>query len=237
MEKIEKYIISINAEGEEVASPNPEWIKHIQNLKYDFYLKDSGIPVDYWKLEYSHIQVGSNTRVVEVCKNYVYKVQNGTLKNLYLFGDNSTGKTTAMTCIGKDAIRVGIKVNFILSSDLLDILQKTSGFNSSPEFQTKKEKLFGSNLLLIDEVFDPSKSTLWKGESKNLIVSLIDAFFRHVISTNVRIVMTSNMVKEKIANDYSLSLYELIDRNFETLKFSESMKELRKQALVGGNNV
>lgn len=228
---MEKYLTKL-IDGEEKAYLNPEYSKHIQNVKYDFYLKDSGIPVDYWKFEYEHCGLGSNSRVISICKNYIKRVKQGTLKNLYLYGVNSTGKTTAMCCIGKDAIREGLKVKFILSDDLIDLLQKTSGYSYHEEKENEKSKLLNSDLVLIDEVFDSSKSLMWKGESKNLIVSQIDAFFRHLISNNKRIVTTSNIFKERIASDYSTSLFELVDRNFQELKFTESVKELRQKSLV-----
>ncbi len=228
---MEKYLYDMK-DGEEVARLNPEWSKHIQNLKYEFYLKESGIPIDYWNLTYDDCGIGSNERVVTVCRNYINRIKTGTIKNLYLYGLNSTGKTTAMNCIGKDAIKEGFKVKFILSNDLINILQKTSGYGINDEFERKKNALFNADLVLVDEVFDASKSTLWKGESRNLIVSDLDGFFRHVISNNRRIVTTSNILKERIASDYSPSLFELIDRNFQELKFTESVKENRKRKLM-----
>lgn len=228
---MEKYIFN-EVNGELVASLNPEWQKHIQNLKYEYYLKDSNIPKDYWNLTYDHCGVGSNARAVAICKNYVNKIKKGSLKNLYLYGTNSTGKTTAMCNIGKDAIREGFKVQFVLSDDLIDLLQKTSGFSYIEELEKKKEKIYEMDIVLVDEVFDSTKSLLWKGESKNLIVSQLDSFFRHLVSNNKRIVVTSNILKERIASDYSLSLYELIDRNFQVLNFVESIKEERKKVIL-----
>lgn len=228
---MEKYIYK-EVDGELVAFDNPDWRKHIQTLKFNHYLKESNIPSDYYDYYWEHIDFGANQRVVGICKGFVSGFKESKL-NLYLYGINTTGKTTAMCSLGKDAIREGYKVKFILASDLLDILQKTSGYNYNQDYEYKKNQLFDADLLLIDEVFDSSKSTLWKNDSKNLIVSLLDAFFRHSISNNIKIVTTSNILKERIGSDYSASLFELVDRNFQVLTFSESVKELRKQSLVG----
>jgi len=226
---MEKYILKI-IDGEESAVLNPEWAKHIQNLKYDWYLKESNIPSDYWDLTYDHCGIGKNNRVISICRNYVNRIKKGTKKNLYLYGLNSTGKTTAMCCIGKDAIKEGLKVKFILSDDLVDLLQKTSGYSYHEDLEYNKKTLMSCDLILIDEVFDSSKSIMWKGESKNLIVSQVDAFLRHVLSNNKRVVTTSNILKERIASDYSTSLFHLVSRNFQELKFTESVEEARQKS-------
>jgi hypothetical protein len=88
-------------------------------------------------------------------------------------------------------------------------------------------------VLLIDELFDSTKSLVWKGESKNLIVAEWDSFIRHMISNNKKIICTSNILSSRISSEYSKSLYELVDRNFEVLQFTESVKEYRKKKIMG----
>lgn len=225
---MKQYIEHIR-NGEVVYSLNPEWQKKIQNEKYKHYLKESGIPTDYWNLEFHHAGKGANQRVVELCKNYIYRLKRKSKKNLYLYGLNSTGKTTAMCAIGKEAIREGFKVKFLQASNVLNLLQKTSGYGVDEFYETEKRKLDSYHLLLIDELFDSSKSILWKGESRNLIVAEWDSFLRHHLSNDRRIICTSNILMERIQTDYSVSLFELMDRNFQMLKFTESIKEDRKK--------
>jgi len=226
-----KQYIEVEINGETCLKLNPEWQKKIQNEKYKYYLKESSIPSDYWDLTFEHAGKGTNGRVVEICKNYISRLKKKTKKNLYLYGLNSTGKTTAMCAIGKEAIREGLKVKFLQASSLLNLLQKTSGYGIDETYEFEKRKLDSYDLLLIDELFDSTKSTLWKGESKNLIVSEWDGFLRHHLSNDRRIVCTSNILSERIANDYSTSLFELVDRNFMVLKFTQSVKDERKKQL------
>lgn len=226
-----KYEIKI-IDGIEIATLNSEWKKEIQNKKYEFFLKESHIPKDYYNLNFEHASIGSNKEVVQKCYNYINNYNKHSIKNLYLYGLNSSGKTTAMCSIGKEAIRKGLKVKFILSSDLLSVLQKTSGYNNNEEMFSEKRKLENCDILLIDELFDSTKSILWKGDSKNLIVAEWDSFLRHTISNGVKIVCTSNILPFRIASDYSQSLFELIDRNFEILEFTESVKQERKRRVL-----
>lgn len=226
-----KYEIKI-VDGIEVATLNHEWKKEIQNKKYSFYLKESNIPFDYYNLSFEHASIGSNKDVVDKCYNYINNYNKNSVKNLYLYGLNSSGKTTAMCSIGKEAIRKGLKVKFILSSDLLSILQKTSGYNANEDFLSEKRKLESCDIILIDELFDSTKSILWKGESKNLIVAEWDSFLRHTLSNGIKIICTSNILPFRISSDYSQSLFELVDRNFEVLEFTESVKQERKRRVL-----
>lgn len=228
---IEKYIYEEDSDGEIVAKLNPEWKTHIQNLRYDFYLKESNIPKDYWDLDFSHVSMGRNKSVVDRCVEFVNTFSTKR-RSLYLYGENSSGKTTAMCSIGKECIRNGLKVKFILSSDLLSLLQKTSGYGWNEELEAEKLKYENCNVLLVDELFDSTKSIIWKGDSKNLIVAEWDSFLRHLISNNIAVVCTSNILPMRISSEYSKSLFELVDRNFEILHFTESVKEERKKRVL-----
>lgn len=232
-DKIEKYLYK-EVDGEMVATVNPVWKIHIQNVKYDFYLNQSSIPKDYWDLDFSDVAMGTNKDVVDKCEEYCNSLGNKTVKkSLYLYGENSSGKTTAMCSIGKCCIKRGLKIKFILSSDLLSLLQKTSGYSVNSDLENEKSNLESCDVLLIDELFDSTKSIIWKGESKNLIVAEWDSFIRHMISNNKKIICTSNILPARISSEYSKSLYELVDRNFEVLQFTESVKEYRKKKIMG----
>lgn len=230
--EIEKYIYEEDEDGETVVRLNPEWKKHIQNVKYDFFLKDSHIPKDYWDLDFSHVSIGSNKSAVDKCIEYCDLLGKKKIKkSLYLFGENSSGKTTAMCALGKCCIRKGLKIKFILSGDLLSLLQKTSGYSVNPELENEKSNLENCDVILIDELFDSTKSIIWKGDSKNLVVAEWDSFLRHMLSNDKKIICTSNILPARISSEYSKSLYELVDRNFEVLQFTQSIKEQRKKTI------
>jgi hypothetical protein len=70
---------------------------------------------------------------------------------------------------------------------------------------------------------------MWRREeSKNLIISAWDAFFRDILSRQVRVIVTSNILPLEVHNIYGKSMFELIDRNFVLLKFEDSVKYVKK---------
>lgn len=227
---IQKYIVK-EVNGEEYAIPNPEWQKHIQDLKFDYYLNHSGIPKTYWNLEFEDVGFGMNERPTAVCNQYVDKVKYGSKRNLMLYGSGVTGKTTALTNIGKKALKEGLSVKYMKSSEILDILQKSSGLVLNPEYTTMKENLLKTKLLLIDDLFDPERNLMWKSDSKSMIIQEWYNFLSDFLDKGNNICFTTNIIKERIANDYSNSLFNLVDTNFQTLEFKESVRDKRKKML------
>lgn len=231
MQTIDKYIVK-EVNGEEYAMPNPLWQKHVQELKFDYFLKSSGIPDTYWNLNFEDVGFGMNERPTAVCSQYVDKLKYGAKRNLMIYGNGFTGRTTILSNIGKRALKEGLKVKYIKSGNLLKIIQDSVDFNSSikEEGLEKYNSLFKSDLLLIDDLFDPERNLMWKSESKSIIVQAWYNFLSEFLNKG-NICFTTNIIKERIANDYSNSLYNLIDGNFKVLEFKESVMEKRKKTL------
>lgn len=230
MQTINKYIVKM-VDGEEYAIPNPDWQKHIQEIKFDYFLHHSGIPKVYWNLEFDDVGFGMNERPTAVCNQYVDKIKYGSKRNLMLYGNGVTGKSTALSNIGKKALKEGLTVKYLKSSEILDILQKSSGLAVNDVYNVLKENIFKTKLLLIDDLFDPERNLMWKGESKSLIIQEWYNFLSDYLDKGNNICFTTNILKERIAADYSNSLYNLVDTNFLTLEFKESVRDKRKRAL------
>ena len=43
-------------DGEFFGEINADWIKKVQNTKFDLYLKKSGIPKNYWDLDFNNYE-------------------------------------------------------------------------------------------------------------------------------------------------------------------------------------
>lgn len=104
---------------------------------------------------------------------------------------------------------------------------KLQGFNKDEELYLEIKELKQCDVLFIDDIFDPSKAITWKNNN-DLIITEWDIFLRDLLSRNTKIIMTSNFDKTIIKQHYGESLFQLIDRNFVELYFTESIKEIRK---------
>lgn len=219
-------------DGELVAILKPDVLEANKKIEYEMKYRKSGIPVDYWNLGFKDAIVGSNREVVSVCRSYYQDVIKSNKRyNLFLYGRNTTGKTTTACAIGKEFIANGKRVKFVLADHLIDLLMKTSGYSYIEELEKEKQSYERCDLIIIDDAFDEKKALMWKSESNNQILSRWDSFLRHIVQNNVRMVITSNIPFERIANTYTKSISELLERNFKILTFEENVKQIRKKNL------
>ncbi len=230
-----KYNVTVDGNGDYpvVARKKDWWDKEYSKLKYDVLLKYSGIPKEYHNLnfddyigEVSKKDVNFIHHLAIDCRN-----QNNEDMNLYLVGENSTQKTMIACAAGKEFMRQGLTVKFVLAGNLINHLLKLQGYNSDDESLRFIKELENAHLIIIDDCFDKNKSLAWKNESKHLITAEWDSFFREFLSNNYRFIITSNFKIGNISASYSTSLHELIDRNFISINCSDSVKEYRKKML------
>jgi chromosomal replication initiation ATPase DnaA len=226
----EKYIYTTNALGETVAELNPTWRKKIIEEKIKFLLKKSRIPSNYWDLSFDSFPWKKSLTSVANCKEYSEKCMEEKFQgvSLYLYGGNSSGKTTIACSIGKEFIKRNQYVRFVLAGHLNSMLMKYSSYNPPADVTEFMEELKNSDLIIIDDVFDTKKSVLWKTDSKDAIIAGWDSFMRDVISRGIRIIFTSNVMPQHVGTEFGASIYELIDRNFVVLTFEDSVKEAQK---------
>lgn len=220
-------------DGEEYLIEDPHHKKNVTKKIYEILLKQSDIPSYYWDIEFKDYRGDKSKGAVERIIYYAshFHEEKFNYAHLYLYGENS-GQKTALACnIGKEALRRGFTVKFILAGSLIDKLLKVQGFNYHEELEEELEKLKNHNVIIIDDIFDEKKSLLWSNkESSNIIISAWDIFLREVVSQEKKkLVLTSNIPIEMIQTKFGTSMYELIYRNFISLGCYDSIKQHKKQ--------
>lgn len=228
-EAIEPYIYKIE-NGEEVAYPNPEYDNYLRSKKYEYFLKRSGIPNFYWNIEFDDYVGNKESNAFKTIKTYAENIRDEKYNHtgLYLYGNSGTQKTCLSCNILKSAMRQGLRTKFILAGHLISKLMKVQSYSVDEEVQREISDFKMMDVICIDDCFDPAKSLLWKGESKNLIISEWDCFLRDLLGNGVKVIMTSNFSPEIVKQSYGDFLYDLIDRNIQAIELNDSVKEVRK---------
>lgn len=227
------YIIEKDKDGNEWAIKNESYWKQKALEKFKILLKRSGIPEFYWNIEWKDYKGDLSKDNLEKCIKYANEFYTSKFNHvhLYLWSEMNGSQKTACACnIGKDAIRQGYKVKFVLAGTLIDMLMKNNGFNFNEETYKQLQEFKEQDILIIDDAFSPDKSLIWKSSTNNnIIISEWDRFLRELVSSNVKIIVTSNMTIDRIKELYSESLFELIDRNFVVMLFQDSIKKYKKK--------
>jgi DNA replication protein DnaC len=228
------YILEDN---EIVAIPNPEKQKETRQKKYQYFLERSGLPEFYWGINFEDYKGNRESDQFKKVKYYADNIDKEEFKHVSLFihGSHSTQKTAVACNILKEAMRKGLRCKFILSGSLIDKLMKLQGFNKDEELYNEIKELKKCDVLLIDDCWDADKALTWKNNN-SLIITEWDIFLRDLLSRNTKIIMTSNFDKSIIKQYYGESLYQLIDRNFVEIQFTESIKEFRKLTVESAFN-
>lgn len=226
--EIERYI-TVERDGETFAIDNPEYVKKIQNEKYEYFLNKSGIPIFYHSIEFNDYHGQKHSEEFRKIKYYAEHCHEEKFRyvSLYLWGNQGCQKTALMCNIGKQAIKNGLKVKFILAGELIAKLIKISGYSQDEEIEREIKELKEQDMLLIDDCLDIQKNLTWNN-SKHLITAEWDNFLRHALSQGQRIIFTSNNSLESAKDIFGESLYELLDRNVEKFRLSDSVKQKRK---------
>lgn len=213
------------------ANLNPEYEDKLDQYKLNIKLKKSGIPTFYWDIEFNDYEGDKKNKSYLKIKYYAENFDQLKFNHTHLFcyGLHSTQKTALAINVLKSALKKGFNVDFILAGTLLQWLMSLQSFNIEKGIREEINKLKRSDIILIDDCFDPDKSLMWKNsENKNMIVCCWDLFLREIISSNTKVIITSNFDIDTIEQYYGKSLYELIYRNFAQIEFTESVKQKRK---------
>lgn len=226
---VQKYLLKKDINGNTYAIDNPEYTKYIQDKKYRYFLEKSEIPNFYWNISFEDY-IGD--KLSDEYKKIVYYANNCHKENfkyvsMYLWGNSSTQKTALACNIGKQAIKNGLSVGFILAGKLIDKLIKTQGYGRFEQFENDLINLLQNNLIIIDDFGDQEKSLIWKNNT-SLILTEWDNFLRDGISKGIKFIITSNCDPISIEKVFSKNFQELIDRNFIPIHLISSVKEKRK---------
>lgn len=113
----------------------------------DFVLERMNIGRRFWKAEIADLEGEWSESVVAYVSDLSTNVENGI--GLYLYGDNSRGKTYAASAVLKEAQRLGVATYAILASDLKSAYIDQRRFDDS---QTLVERAETVPVLLLDDV-------------------------------------------------------------------------------------
>ena len=220
-------IVYKEVDGELVGEPSPSYEQELRKKQYDINLSRSGIPKKYWNV--SLRQYSSYSPSMGKVLRYIQAAQraNYNFSNLYLYGKEKSSKTLIACLIGKEFIKYGHKVKFLLADDLTDLLLKNYGFDAPRK--DEQNDLLKLDLLILDGAFEVEKSALWKSSSRNIINSSWYNILRKLSDKNIRIVITSSTLPNYIQNEYGSSLQNLLNE-FLLLPFENEQDD-------GGKNV
>lgn len=146
-------------------------------------------------------------------------------KCIYLWGPNGTQKTSMCTYLGRELIKKGYSVKYVLFNKLVSDLQPT--FNSLSENEELRrssniDEYRNVDFLILDEVFDRAKNTIFKSGYQ---IPFIDEFLRtRVDIDNHGIIFISNIRPCDIEKEgYSKSLQDFVERHTcrSTLEFRD----------------
>jgi len=220
----------VEIDGIEYAVLDKEQQKELMKTKFDLLLRKSNIP-DFYKTEVDFDDyIGEYSRpYVEEIQKIAKNIYNEKLKDisLYLYGTlNSSQKTASQCNFGKECIRQGLKVQYMNFGVFVSYLLKNQGYNVDEDAKKEINILKNSDIILLDDCFDSKKNITWG--KNDLIVSEIDSFFRVALGNHKRFCLTSNFPIESVKESYGVSFFELLDRNFKTYQFLDSVKTVRK---------
>jgi DNA replication protein DnaC len=222
--RIKKYEETINEDGEEVFVETPEWreFKEKQFLKRKFI--NSSIPSHVINLELDDY-IGEDREKIEKLKTYVEKFKEKFSSiHLYFWShENSTQKTTTASIVGKNLLKKGYSVQFILMSHLLKALSEEK-FNE--EHSDILDKIRKSDFLIIDDSFDKKKATIYKSGYQ---IPFLDEFLRNRLEIQKKaICFSSNFSISEIDEEiFGKSIKSLVRRSVLDPFLFKSSYELR----------
>lgn len=146
---------------------------------------------------------------------------------VYIYGPNGTQKSTLVSWVGKTLLSKGFSVRYYLMKDLINILLNAESFNEELKESSLAilEKLNNTDLIIIDESFDKSKT--WISRSGYELGTLDSWIRKRISSLNKGIIFVSNInPKDIVSQNYSVSISDFINReitiNDSLLKFEDN---------------
>ena len=188
---MKEFIFREDESGNLIAEINPEFVRQSNMNMYNYKLKKSGIPREYYKYTFDNV-IGFDERVIDKCKEYVDTFQDNEDTSLYFIGERNSGKTALSCIIGMELLKKGYEVSFSEFQYLQDCFITNQGFTKNPEIEDYIKKLKKSDVIIIDDCYDPEKSIRWKN-SNHLIIAEWNYFIRSHISNEKKFIKTSNI--------------------------------------------
>jgi DNA replication protein DnaC len=216
---VDGYTLCKDEFGQEYVIPNDHGIQKQRTIRLKFLLKDAEVIAPLYTIE--QYRGEDKHENIPKIKKYINEFERFKNINLYFWSrGNASQKTTIAKNIIAELCLKGYTCRFILMADLLPLLQ-TETFNNGTESKIIN-KLRSVDFLVIDDAFDPQKSTLYKSGYQ---FSFLDTFLRYRLETlNKATCFTSNVPISEIDESWTPSIANLIKRNIPTpMEFSDYM--------------
>lgn len=176
-------------------------------------VKSSGLSEDDLDYDVETYAGNNSLENISKLKNYISNFRDLKNEAIYFFGSNGTQKTTVAKWVGVSLLKKGYSVQYVTMKSLIDVL--IASFSDTDEesaFRKKQIDLYSNcDLLIIDEVFDKSKVTLFKSGYQ---IPFLDQFIRNRLDTLKKgILFISNKTIAQIsAEGFGDSLQDLLER-------------------------
>jgi DNA replication protein DnaC len=218
---VDGYTVCEDEYGQEYVIPNEHGIQKQRSIRLKFILKDAGIITPPYTIEqYRGEDKHENLPKI---KKYINEFERFKNVSLYFWSHgNASQKTTIAKNIIVELSLKGYTCRFILMADLLSLLQ-TETYNNGTESKLIN-KFRTVDFLVIDDAFDPRKSTLYKSGYQ---FGFLDTFLRYRLETlNKATCFTSNVPIADIDKSWTPSIASLIKRNISVpMEFSDYMTD------------
>lgn len=224
------FIFDKDNEGNPVSRKCSCLIEHQRRQKIRYGLYKAGIPINK-VIDYSiDTYIGSDSRdSVDKLKQYTSQFKNNFHNiHLYIYGPNSTQKTTLVWWLGRELIKQDVSVRYVLMDDLVRMLTKE---DFEADMREEVKKLSSVDCLILDESFDKDKVN-WYASGYQL--SFLDRFLRNRMEQRQAATMfVSNRGVNYIYDNFSQSVYELINRNTQQTQLYFSDYYMKKDNFEG----
>ncbi len=144
------------------------------------------------------------------CINYANNFEHHN-KNLFFYGSPGLGKTFLSNAIAKDVLEKGKIVLYQTASDLIDFIRNNKFDQNHQEENPLLERIFESDLLIIDDLGTEYLTEFAKMELYNVINKRLLTERKMIISTNLSL--------RELQEKYPNRLTSRILGNFELYKF------------------
>jgi len=204
------WIIILNEYGVDEAKKCSCLEKYQKDNTLEISLKKSNIPMealDYTIRSYIGKQsLSSVKKLQKYIKKYKQTFYN---KHIYLYGSKGTQKTTLSWWVGRELLKKGVTVKYILMNDLIKELQ-----DDNFKDESSIDQYYNVDCLIIDRSFSKEQITLYKSGYQ---LPFLDNFLRKRIDQLQKsIIFISNINIYEIAeNGFTKDIEDLIVRKIK----------------------
>jgi len=222
---MEGYAVYKDDYGQDYAVPTEKGVREQRRVRLKLLLKDTGIIAPTYSLDdYRGEDRAGNLPKI---KKYISEFENK-FKSVHLYfwsRGNASQKTTVAKNIIVELSLKGFECRFVLMADLLSTLQ-TETYNHGTESKIINN-LRNVDFLVIDDVFDTKKSTVYKSGYQ---FGFIDTFLRYRLESVAKATcFTSNVpITEIEKKGWTPSIASLIKRSVHTpMEFGDYLNDFK----------